>query len=140
MKLAEANKLTLQQACDYVIDRLVEQDSQCKALVHGTANCVYGNAEGQHCAIGWLMDESNEILMAFEGGVESLNSEHYGIIPGILHTHENLFDLIQTFHDSDYMTGRLDALIDIKSYDESGVSFDNPNWEKWVSMGKEYKT
>ena len=69
MKKQDVDNMTLQEAVDYAMFKIVEQGGRCRSL---QGLCAYGNAEGKHCAVGWLLDEDNQELMGFNGGVYNL--------------------------------------------------------------------
>ena len=76
MKLEMANQMTMQQLCDYSIEKLVEQGGQCgvEKEYNGAGsffNCKYGKG-ASHCAIGWMLDEENDELMEEVSGVTEL--------------------------------------------------------------------
>lgn len=58
-----------------ILERLLEQGSRCVISAEpGDENdtCIYGDAEGNHCAVGLLLPEGNKDLMEFEGSLGTL--------------------------------------------------------------------
>ena len=55
----EVDKMTLQEAFDYAVQKIVEQGGRCI----DNHMCVYGNTRGMHCAVGWLLDENERSLI-----------------------------------------------------------------------------
>jgi len=136
MKKEDVDARSLQENLDYVIDNLVKQGERC---IQGKGTgCVYGNGIGQHCAVGWLLDEDNKLLMEFMGGVSALLSTWGNLteyIPNTLKTNCILFVTLQSFHDSAMKSRRKSHLkYLITGYPK--LSFTNPNWQKWVEMGE----
>jgi len=138
MKKEDVDKLTLQEACDYAIAKLVEQGCRCmeqNKFCKEAPSCSYGNDEGQHCAIGWLLDEEDPALMRFEANLygllrsESLQDK----IPDVIKLNYEALEAFQQLHDARRLCNReeafdkLDTYIDVKT---------NPNYQKWVDMGE----
>ena len=130
MKKENVDKMTLQQAMDYSINKLVEQGRRCRIA----NECAYGNSKGQHCAVGWLLDEDNDDLMNAEGSIGLLMTDHRAALPKLMLENEAAFREFQNFHDSELRRYRSHLLLEIEGY---GIDVDaNPNWKKWVEMGK----
>jgi hypothetical protein len=66
MNIQEVDAMTVQQAIDYSLDKLVKQGERC----YNGNDCMYGDEEGNHCAIGWLLDADNKSLMYNGGGCD----------------------------------------------------------------------
>jgi hypothetical protein len=132
MKKEDVDKMTLQEAMDYSINKLVEQGGQC--TLRGSGGCAYGNSKGQHCAIGWLLDEDNKGLMQADGSSDKMIRDYYPYIPDLIKKNRDLFFYFQIFHDEDEKNCRSDKLNEMaKDY---GIDVEtNPNWNKWVEMG-----
>lgn len=129
----EINKLSLQEACDYAVAKIVEQGVQC---VDGWDQCVYGNDKGQHCAIGWLLNPddkeiSNFMGEAFSADVEVLAEEVREHLPAVVTHNLAIMKTLQQFHDTNrgvirrYLLESLAANIDV----------DSPQYNEWVEMG-----
>ena len=120
---------TAQEACDYSVQKLVEQGKRC--MNDGT--CAYGDGQGNHCAIGWLLDPDNKALMNYDESVQEVVDEFQDDVPQIIKDHVCLFGDLQKFHD---YAGRIwreewrDRLRDNYKIDTSA-----PHWQKWVDMG-----
>jgi hypothetical protein len=88
---------TLQQVSDEIAGKLIKQGKQC-LLGNG---CAYGDGEGNHCGIGWLLDESDEAVMRYVGGVNSLLGHHSDLGSNDAFIRENygVLDRVQLLHD-----------------------------------------
>ena len=129
MKKEDVDKMTLQEACDYAVTKIVQQGGQCLGKNN---SCAYGNNNGRHCAIGWLLDENNDDLMRHEKSIYDLYEIHYSKIPKLICDSLYIFRYLQSFHDSLFQTerriylSRLSTLIDTTT---------NPCYQQWVEMG-----
>lgn len=121
---------SVQEACDYAVLKIVEQGGQCH---NGMQHCMYGNEEGQHCAIGWLLDPDNENLMDFDGGIVELADETEELIPNIIKNNLYVFGVLQDFHDGESICGRKMALEQLHNYYNIDIS--KPQYQQWVDMG-----
>lgn len=130
MKKEDIDKMTLQEACDYAVNKLVEQGCQC---INKGETCVYSDQAGNHCAIGWLLDENDNTLMLFEGCVNSLNYNYDNKLPNIITDNLTLFTILQDFHDINESAIRqlnLDRM-----YKEFNIDTKtNVNYQTWVNM------
>lgn len=129
MKIEDMN---LQQAFDYIMEKLVKQKVQC---VDAQLGCAYGNDKGQHCAIGWLLDPNNPDLMEKEGDVCDLISEFraYGdLIPSVILDNPDVFANIQSFHDCESYQRRAKAMTRLSL---DGLDVSNPNVLAWINLG-----
>jgi hypothetical protein len=104
---------TDQEAFDAVVRHLAQQTDRCTsdsdhgASDHG-ASCVYQRADGNRCAVGALIDVSDEELLKFEQevlvgltetSVRSLVARRYLSIVGVDIV---VLSLLQQAHDSGY--------------------------------------
>lgn len=89
------NEMTLQEAVDYSVQQIVKQGGRC---MEGSV-CGYGNEDGQHCAVGWLLDSDNNEMMDFEGDVEDLINEFGHELPEGLIRFPSVFTTLQHIHD-----------------------------------------
>lgn len=99
MKKIHADKMTLQEQVDYIGERLAMQGKKCMADEF-IAMCAYGNGKGNHCAIGWLLDTTDEELMNWKEGVSGLVKEFKEKLPSSIYTNEYMFADLQTIHDN----------------------------------------
>jgi hypothetical protein len=130
MKKEDVDKMTLQEAMDYSINKLVKQGRRCRI----ENECAYGNSKGQHCAVGWLLDEDNDGLMNAEGGIYVLMTDHRAALPKLILENEAAFIEFQKFHDFESFGSRSRYLLEIEGY---GIDVDtNRNWKKWLEMCK----
>lgn len=125
MKLEDANKLTLQEACDYAVAKIVEQGARC---IDGT-KCLYGH-NGMHCAVGWLLDEDDTDLMNYRGSIWSLVRDFGDRLPDIILEEEIVFRLLQYFHDSKGKSQREYDLRNLGDYIDTSA----PQYKQWVDM------
>jgi hypothetical protein len=132
MKKENVDKMTLQQAMDYSINKLVEQGHRC--LIKN--ECSYGDGAGSHCAVGWLLDEDNEELMNISGGLGLLTNNYGDLLPKLILKNQSAFREFQNFHDFETHQSRSNHLQELEGY---GIDVKtNPNWNKWLTMGKNH--
>jgi hypothetical protein len=137
MKLEQANAMTVQQLCDYAMEKIVKQGKQCliPSSVTEMKVCAYSDGAGNHCAVGWLLDEDDSALMGAKGGVWCLvESSLVRNIPEAIKTHIELFLLLQSFHDDKTRDGRQAKLFRLWQYIDTKT---NPAYQQWVGMGKD---
>lgn len=130
MKLEDANKLTLQEACDYAMDKIVKQGGRC--MINNS--CAYGDDEGNHCAVGWLLDETNPALMEYEGGVGALDYELKEHMPNFFNEEgaiDALCDL-QDVHDETSADLIKRKLKELSQY----IDVDKPIYKEWLELRK----
>jgi hypothetical protein len=89
---------TIQQVSDEIAGKLIKQGKQC-LLGDG---CAYGDGQGNHCGIGWLLEESNEAVMSSEGDLNDLQLTHndLGINDAFIRENYGVLGRIQGLHDS----------------------------------------
>lgn len=131
MKKEDVDKMSVQEACDYAIKKLVKQGGRC--IEPTTGLCLYGDGKGNHCGIGYLLDEDNEKLMGFSGNVISLSGWLGGIVPQIIHDNVKFFSHFQTLHDTKLGCNRKYFL----AYLSKTINTDHiPEYQQWVEMGE----
>ncbi len=121
---------TLKEAIEYSLNKLIEQGGACMRHgdFHTTPFCAYSDGQGKHCAIGWLLDHKNYILMEFEGGVRELKNKFGFMLPRIINQEINVFNSFQYIHDIAAIYRRDQAIdivnlqLDIKTLIDVGVS------------------
>ena len=125
---------TLQEACDYAVAMIVKQGGRCMGETsegYNTISCLYGNDKGGHCAVGWLLDDTNKDLMTYSGAVTDLIRDFKISVPSLIHKNIDVFDSLQSFHDVEaagtrhYYLSRLSEDIDT----------DKPQYRQWLEMG-----
>ena len=119
---------TLQEACDYAVFKIVEQGGQC---LSGKNNCVYGDGNGNHCAVGWLLDNSDEQLMNCGDAVIELCNVYSDEIPSVIHNNIVAFDRLQGFHDAESVISRANNL----GLLSKSINTTAPQYQQWVEMG-----
>ena len=122
---------TAQEVCDYSVQQIVKQGGRCYDVVNDA--CVHGDGQGNHCAIGWLLDPNNKALMNYDEGVQDAVEDFPDEIPQIIKDNVKLFGTLQEFHDepgSHNRKMRRNRLRDNHDIDTSGE-----HWQQWVDMG-----
>ena len=122
---------TAQEACDYSVQKLVEQGERCYDVVDGV--CMYGDGHGNHCAIGWLLDPNNKDLMSYAGSFDDLPSSYPDDVPVIIHNNRDLFSELQSFHDAAASHTRENYRNRLR--DHHNIDTSAPHWQQWVDMG-----
>jgi hypothetical protein len=120
MKKEDVDKMTLREAIDYTMAKIIGQGKSCRAHPidpenpNMTLSCVYGDGKGNHCAIGWLLDEDDEKAMNFRGTLKSLleREDEQDKYPKLLHDNVEVFSMLQKIHDS------IDFQLDFESISE----------------------
>ena len=126
---------TAQEACDYSVKQIVAQGGQCYDVVNTTSTCMHGDGQGNHCAIGWLLDPDNKELMNYDLGVQDVVEDFPDDVPQIIKDNLDMFAVLQDFHDEGYSIVRemcRNRLRDNYKIDTSG-----DHWQQWVDMGAE---
>lgn len=135
MKPEQVDAMSLQQAMDFAVKKIVEQGKRCTDA--DDDGCVYGDSAGNHCAVGWLLDENNPELMGYAGGVEGLCTlahSHKQQIPDLLFNNAGAFETLQGFHDVVNKTRRVDYMNLLK--DTYGIDISGAHWQQWVELGE----
>lgn len=127
MKKEDVDKMSLQEACDYAVSKIVGQGGRC--MFNGV--CSYGDGRGNHCAVGWLLDSDDQELMEVRGGVDWLVEDFSSRLPQLIKDNVLLFQCIQNFHDSLNAERALD--FDKLSYTYS-IDTSAPHWQQWLEM------
>ena len=120
----------VQNACDYAVKKITEQGEQC---IDDYGNCSYGDGKGNHCAVGWIIDNANNKLMAFEGGITEMYAYYPEEVPPYIVSNLELFYILQCFHDGDTRRMRERMLIGLK---RRGLDISAPQYQQWIDMGK----
>lgn len=110
-----------QEACDYAVQKIVEQRVPCTE--HEV--CMYGNKQGHHCAIGWLLDPNEKELMSYRGTTHLLSNQY-------VRENIEIFSALQKFHDSESTRNRLYARGDLQKL---GIDTSGTHWQAWVDLG-----
>lgn len=107
---------TFLQVLDEISDALERQGKPCCKFTEPTDpdetpiqyGCAYGDKEGNHCSIGWLLPEERKDLMGYERGVAELitDKKSIGTNHKFIRSHALLLEAVQYIHDcSDYQPG-----------------------------------
>ena len=131
MKTQEVNEMTLQQACDFAVLKIVEQGKQCNKVTDNVHGCAYSDGKGNHCAVGWLLDPENETLMESNFAIRKLSQFSINV-PALIRKNMNVFEALQDFHDCNEKMDRWDALDHLGEFIDTSA----PQYEQWVNMGE----
>lgn len=126
----DINTATVQEAMDYAVKKMVEQGGRCVGRFGGTT-CSYGDGNGNHCGVGWLLDKGDKELMNFEGGLLDLIFGHRDKIPALIKDNADIFYLLQGLHDTslgEVARGKLRAL------GKKGIDTSGKHWQDWVKL------
>jgi hypothetical protein len=124
---------TAQEACDYSVQQIVAQGGQCYDVVNDA--CLHSDGQGNHCAIGWLLDPNNKELMGYISDIKLLVDDFPDDVPQIIKHNLDLFAALQDFHDqpdSIIRENYRDRLRDNYKIDTSA-----PHWQQWVDRGED---
>lgn len=129
----DINTCTVQEACDYAVQKIVEQGERSLAGSEGV--CAYQAPGGLHCAIGWLLNHDDPALMEFEGPLHDLLKQSIDYLPPIITDNVEVFDALQKFHDCTMKSAREEMrTVLIKLHVDVSGSW----WQKWIDIGEEY--
>lgn len=121
---------SVQEACDYVVQKIVEQGGQCVDL---DGNCWYKDNRGNHCAMGWLLDPINKNIKNSDQALYELIYDFGDVIPQIIKDNEGVFSILQEFHDAKYASVRIQRR---KCLRDCGIDTSKPQYQQWVDMGE----
>ena len=122
---------TAQEACDYSIQQIVKQGKRCI----NDGSCVHSDGQGNHCAIGWLLDPDNKALMNYDLGVQEVVDEFRDDVPEVIKDNIDLFSELQEFHDEEYSIVREECRNRLRDYHNIDTSA--AHWQQWVDMGEQ---
>lgn len=129
MKKEDVDKMSLQEACDYAVSKIVEQGGRCLNAIGG---CVYSDGEGNHCGVGWLLDEENEVLMNRGVTAKALAQKYPTLIPNLIKENLPVMAILQSFHDRP-KGYRKTCLKNLSNH----IDTSKPQYQKWLEMGFE---
>ena len=133
MKKEQADKMSVQGLCDYAVAKIVEQGERC---VDHNGHCMYSDGKGNHCALGWLLDEDDSELMDAASGAEGLIQDLPEKIPQIIKDNEYTFSLLQRFHDEFSPEKRPATAQTLSKY----IDISAPQYQQWIDMGGSNET
>lgn len=136
MKREKVDALTPQEACDYAVEFIAEQGSQCVNLDDGKTTC-YSDEDGKFCSIGCLLDNNNKTLIRSGETVASLVADIPSVMPKLIINNPALFQMLQGFHDFSRKDWRQDMREGISR--QFKIKTDAPHWQAWVDMGDEHE-
>ena len=131
MKKEDVDKMTLQEACDYAVHKIVDQGKQCMS----GERCAYQDDHGNHCAVGWLLDDADSELMTHNEYVIELINRYPQRLPKLIRKHRRAFNDLQRFHDSAVPTERREYA---RRLTEEGIDTSKPQYQKWIKMGESW--
>ena len=131
MTKEEVNNMTVQEACDYAVNKIVEQGRRCMEGI----TCIYSDGGNGRCFIGWLLDGDLTDLTQVKGTVSCLAVDPLtkDMVPELISRNRNLFMTAQRFHDSPERAHRESSLRSLGVYGLDVKT--NPNYQQWVEMG-----
>ena len=130
---------SLQQISDEIAEALIRQGVQCRNNI--TDLCVYGNSEGQHCAVGMIIPEDE--VWAFEVEGQVYNLLNYGYVRfetghrdtpfwfSFLNENKEFFNLIQHLHDTSSVSSRKVFAERVSEL----YKIDMKAWDDWINLG-----
>ena len=125
------DEMNLQQAVNYSVSKIVAQGSRCMMHINGSADCAYGDGEGNHCSVGWLLDPNIRNLMEWGGSVNDLVKVF--TVPEVIRSNIDVFRVLQLFHDAHTSREREDSLGTLELH---GIDTSHEDFEKWVNLGE----
>lgn len=134
MKKELVDQMTLQEAFDFAVLKIVEQGGRCMNNQDASV-CAYSNHQGYHCAVGWLLDESNKDLMNCSATVGYLGKHYPNSVPDLIKKNTGAFMHLQMFHDDRLKVDRERHLVEIE---DLGIDVSKPQWVSWVEMGEDF--
>jgi len=128
---------TIQEAFDYVTEKLVLQGERCMVDNYGSEfyySCSYGDGNGGNCGIGKLLDPNDVTLMLYKGGVGDLYNEYPDKMPKVINSKNLPFlNELQWFHDSGGSDDRYKVLNTMMN--EHKITINNGYAMAWVNLG-----
>jgi len=121
---------TLVEVLNEIAEALIKQGKQATNCFE---TCVYEDTEGNHCAIGFLLEEHGD-CMGLAGGLESTSfQEALRREPQreFIELHQRALSILQELHDACSMMAREDVLLRL----EELVGEDLPAFQPWVMLG-----
>ena len=99
--MIDCNGKTPLEVVKEVMPLIVEQGGKCE----NETTCLYGDDEGRHCAVGWLLPWENEELMSVEGDVTDLIRRYPDLGPNDAWIRENegFLNTLQDIHDLQWL-------------------------------------
>jgi len=128
MKKEQVDKMTVQEAVDYTVLKIVEQGGRC---LNEKGKCRYADSD-HHCPVGWLLDPDDKSLMEFTGSVYGLTQHPELNIPTLIHQNVTVFGDLQNFHDKAEKYKRVLCL----GYLSEVIDTSAPQYQQWVNMGE----
>ncbi|MBF84501.1 MAG: hypothetical protein CL489_08510 [Acidobacteria bacterium] len=128
MKKEQVDQMSLTEAVNYALGKIIEQGKPCRNPDNGY--CAYSDGNGNHCVVGWLLDHENEELMKWDGGVSSLSETYKERLPKLIIDNVELFYHLQGLHDYDSLA-KVDFDIDVI---KNCVDINEELLNKWLAI------
>lgn len=132
----DINKCTVQEACDYAMQHIVKQGGAC---LNEDGDCSYGDDDGGHCAVGWLLNHDDDTMMHFRGDIHDLISEFSEDVPELIRENVGTFTILQHIHDLgretciEYIKQEIDKYyVELKNVD--GIDPSGEHWKQWRAI------
>ena len=128
---------SVQQVLDELAVTLIKQGRRClKNTGHLTNGevCVYGDNNGNHCGIGWLLPCDRLDLMLYMGSLSTLLDENIDLGPNdsFIRKNKSLLSLIQSLHDlKSYIYRRITS-----EKISSNFGINMSSWTRWIELGE----
>jgi len=129
----DINNCTLQEAMDYAVQRIVEQGGRCGKDEGGHFRCLYGDGNGRHCGVGWLLPEDDPALMKTRMGIEGLVIAKRDRLPQMVAENVWAMSTLQRFHDAVTRRVRESCRKELSCL---GIDTSGPHWQAWIDMGE----
>jgi len=116
-----------------VFGALVTQGVRC---MDNEGTCSYGNPDGQHCAIGMLLPDTNPAIMRFSGGALELlkiGGSALGENEMWLRDNRGLICTMQSMHDVPDLKSRLRYRNRLRD----NYEIDSKSVDAWVKLGED---
>ncbi|MBF84500.1 MAG: hypothetical protein CL489_08505 [Acidobacteria bacterium] len=126
MKKEQVDEMSLSEAVNYALSKIIEQGKPCK----NNGYCAYGY-DGNHCAIGWLLDEDDDALMGYNGSLNYLIIDYGDKVPDLIKDNTCIFEPLQKIHDVSNKEIFNTKLYELNAY---AVDIDQDLLDKWIAI------
>ena len=133
--MIDTSDKTLQQVSDEMAAKLIAQGKPC--VTSNGDSCAYTDGKGNHCAIGWLLPDSDYIkdyMETITTMVANFSNEKLGSNASFLKEHVKELSQLQMLHDYDIKYSRE---IHQESIQER-FNLDMSAWDEWVNNPEMY--
>ena len=126
--MIDTTNKTLQQVSDEIAAALIKQGKQC---VDDEGNFVYRDNEGNHCAIGHLLEPNSKTMGSTDilvGILAEFDDDEIGVNNDFLCIHIDPLCYIQSIHDTTSQKTALRYLMMLEQH----YSLDISAWSEWI--------